>query len=160
MHLYLPAIQDLGKVSIQQSLRASSLQLLSTHCPDICLKTPGRQEVEQKKLACSAGWIPYPAVTVDDLGQRVDETWSKRSSQALLDGYLNLRQNRRTYIHTTCSHSRQREDKNWTRRRSQAPLYGYLTLRRRRVRYPYSGSFERLLLQLLSSRCPGWRHAV
>ena len=35
---------------------------------------------------------------VDDPGQRVDESWSRKSSQAPLDEYLTLRRTRETYL--------------------------------------------------------------
>ena len=75
---------------------------------------------------------------------------------------------------TACLHPGQRVDKSWSRRSWQVPLEGKVTIRRslrtssaldfvyfhRRVRYPSSGACELLLLHLLSTRCPGWRHIV
>ena len=59
--------------------------------------TAGRQELEQKKLASFAGWVPSPAVKGDYPGQRVDESWSRRNPQVSLYGYLTMLRRRARY---------------------------------------------------------------
>ena len=60
----LPAAQD---ISSSEACERFLLQFLSTRCPRKLSWTAGRQEMEQKKFASSAGWTPF-----QDLGQRVD----------------------------------------------------------------------------------------
>ena len=103
---------------------------------DTLLCGESRQNLEQKKFASSAGWLPYlPAVLAS--------FFCSSSCILLLQGRVSIQRSSRASSAPALFHPLSRMD-----------------LFHHRVRYLSSRACELLLLQLLSTRCPGWRHAV
>ena len=69
---------------VLKKLPSSAARMLHSAVNEKVSWTAGRHDLEQKTLLSYARWIPYPET-------KAGKSWSRRSSEAALNGYPTLR---------------------------------------------------------------------